>query len=137
MKKILVFIMLIFSVFCFVLVCSQDFCYAFETKVETDHSINQKPSKENFDLTETQKIQTWTKEIKKSEILKFLIRNKIKITSISNIKQEKNENGETVFLIVGGKKIDFDLIATHFNLTTKKISKIEIKSDKIIIIGIY
>ena len=89
-------------------------------------SFGQKNQKQTF----------WKKEIKKSDILKFLTSQKIGLASLSNIEPEINENGETESLVVGGKKIKFEILKNEFDLKSNKISNIETLSNSVIITGL-
>lgn len=77
----------------------------------------------------------WTKDILKTDILKFLINKNISISSISNIKHQTNENGETESLSIGGKIIPFEEIKKQFNLKSNKINNIQINGNTVTITG--
>lgn len=89
-------------------------------------SFGQKNPKQTF----------WKKEIQKSDILKFLTSQKLSLASLSNIEPETNDNGETESLVVGGKKINFEILKNEFNLKSNKISNIENLSNSVIITGL-
>ena len=89
---------------------------------------------ENFKI-ENQKEETWVKEIKKGDILKFLNKNKIKLSSTSNIKPEKDEFGKTTKLNLNGKIVSFEKIMKEFNLPSNNIEYIENNLTNIKIYG--
>lgn len=89
---------------------------------------------ENFKI-ENQKEETWIKEIKKGDILKFLNKNKIKLSSTSNIKPEKDEFGKTTKLNLNGKIVSFEKIMKEFNLPSNNIEYIENNLTNIKIYG--
>ena len=51
--------------------------------------------------------EEWSSEIKKSEILSYMMKNKISLSNISDIEKLENDSGELEFLVIGGKSIPF------------------------------
>lgn len=79
--------------------------------------------------------QEWVKDIKKVEILKFLTQNNISLSSLSNIKPERDENGRTTSLNLNGKIIPFEDVMNEFEIPSNNIEKIENKKTSIKIHG--
>lgn len=80
---------------------------------------------------------SWGKEIKKSEILGYMLKNKISLSNISNVEQIVNEDNELEYLIIGGKKIPFIELKDKFNLKSNKITSVLNKNTTILIQGEY
>ena len=79
--------------------------------------------------------KSWSKSIKKHEILKFLALQGISLSSISSAKPIYDESGNLSSIEIGGKKINYSDIKEYFKLPSNKITNIENKLSEIIITG--
>ena len=95
------------------------------TKETANEILTKNESPASFEIVTDEKISAWEVEIKKSDILKFLNKNNISLSSISKIEPEINESGELVSLCVGGKNIPYLSLKEEFNLKSSKITNIE------------
>lgn len=77
----------------------------------------------------------WKKEIKKADILKYLKENNISLSNLSNIETEKQSDGRTKTLKVGGKGFDIKELINRFDIPSNNIYNIENKLSSIIIEG--
>lgn len=77
---------------------------------------------------------TWQKNIKKSDILEFALKNNVSLTSLSNI-EPVMENKKIIALKIGNKSFDYNTLAEHFGLESNIIEKISTNSTEIIIKG--
>lgn len=74
-----------------------------------------------------------SKDIKKSEILSFLKKQKIKLSNISNISPKFDENKNLTGIEIGGKFISFNDLQSEFGLESNKITNIKTSLSKITI----
>ena len=77
---------------------------------------------------------TWQKNIKKSDILEFALKNNVSLTSLSNI-EPVMENEKIIALKIGNKSFNYNTLAEHFGLESNIIEKISTNSTEIIIKG--
>lgn len=77
----------------------------------------------------------WSREIKKSELLKFLSNNNISLSNISSIEVEKTDDGCVSSIIIGGKVFDYGSIASEFNLPSNKITNISSSISSVLVEG--
>lgn len=94
--------------------------------IETDKKITISKSKPS---------KVWSKNISKSNILKFISKNNISISSIKNIREIKNDDGTLKSIIIGQKEIPYKTLEKEFDLNSNKITSIENQSSSITIIG--
>lgn len=104
-----------------------------ETENQILDSENQ-TQKNKIEIT-TKEEESWVKEIKKVDILKFLTKNKINLTSTKNISPEKDEFGKTKNLNLNGKIVSFEKIKKEFDLPSNNIEYIENNKTNIKIHG--
>lgn len=100
-----------------------------------DSSINLKTNKKISLYENKGDNHTWSKEIKKSELLKFLKKNNISLSSLSGLSITSDENGNVSRLSVGGKTFNFSDLAEEFELESTKITNIYKTKSSIIIEG--
>ena len=79
--------------------------------------------------------EEWNTEIKKSEILTYMIKNRISLSNISDIEQIKNNDNELEYLVVGGKSIPFSTLKENFHLKSNKITSVKNNNSSILITG--
>ena len=107
---------------------------------ETSGEILSKENNSNDSVTiyieDESEPEEWTKEIKKVEILKYLKKKDISLSSISNIKNKTNDNGRTQKIIVGGKEINYNEIMKEFDIPSNNLKSITNNISSITIIGI-
>lgn len=93
---------------------------------------------ENDDLIElsfkNNENYTWQKNIKKSELLEFALKNNISLSSISSV-EPVSENEKIVGLKIGKKYFDYQTLAKHFDLQSNQITNISSQKDEILISG--
>lgn len=77
----------------------------------------------------------WNKEIKKSEILKFLKNKNIRLANIASTRIIKNKNGQAEALEIGNNIIDIDELVKEFSLESSKITNFNITKSSILIQG--
>lgn len=77
---------------------------------------------------------TWQKNIKKSEILEFALKNKISLANISSV-EPVTENDKVIGLKIGKKFIDYKQLADEFCLQSNQITNISSNKSEIIITG--
>ena len=76
----------------------------------------------------------WQKNIKKSKILEFALKNKINLTNISDI-EPVFENEKVKGINIGGKFFDYQMLITEFRLESNTIENIETTKSEVIIKG--
>lgn len=76
----------------------------------------------------------WQKNLKKSKILEFALKNKINLTNISDI-DPIIENDKVVGLNIANKYFDYNILAKEFGLESNVIENIENNKSEIIIKG--
>ena len=76
----------------------------------------------------------WQKNIKKSKILEFALKNKINLTNISDI-EPVFENEKVKGINIGGKFFDYQMLITEFGLESNTIENIETTKSEVIIKG--
>lgn len=76
----------------------------------------------------------WQKNIKKSKILEFALKNKIKLTNISDF-EPVFENEKVKGINIGGKFFDYQMLITEFGLESNTIENIETTKSEVIIKG--
>lgn len=93
---------------------------------------------ENNDLIEISLNNTddyiWQKNIRKSDILDFALKNNISLTNLSNIETISN-NGKVVSLKIGDKVFDYQILSKQFNLESNQITSISSTKNDVIING--
>lgn len=77
---------------------------------------------------------TWQKNIKKSDILEFALKNNISLTNISNV-EPVFENDKIKALKIGNKTFDYSKLASQFGLESNNIEKITTNKTEIIVKG--
>lgn len=77
---------------------------------------------------------TWQKTIKKSKLLEFAFKNKINLTSISEV-EPIIDNGKVVGLNIGKKYFEYETLSKEFGLESNTIESIESNKKEIIIKG--
>lgn len=77
---------------------------------------------------------TWQKNIKKSELLEFALKNNVSLASISSI-EPISENEKIVGLKIGKKYFDYKSLAKEFNLQSNQIINISSQKDEILVTG--
>lgn len=77
---------------------------------------------------------SWAKTIKKSKLLEFALKNKISLTSLSNIKPVI-QDGKVKSLNIGNKQFDYEILAKEFGLESNVIENIEDNKKEIVIKG--
>lgn len=77
---------------------------------------------------------TWQKTIKKSKLLEFAFKNKINLTSISEV-EPIIDNGKVVGLNIGKKYFEYETLSKEFGLESNTIENIESNKKEIIIKG--
>lgn len=78
---------------------------------------------------------TWTNEIKKADILRYMQNNGIYLSNISNINIIADEDGNLLSLNIAGKEIPYDSLSENFNLKSNKIKNIQEKTTSIVVTG--
>ena len=76
----------------------------------------------------------WQKNIKKSEILEFALKNNLSLSSLSDIKPVI-EDEKVIGLNIGKKYFDYSTLAKHFNLNSNNIKDIQSNKSEVIIKG--
>ena len=103
-------------------------------KETANETIEKDKNKKRIDyVLDSQK--EWTKEIKKSEILKFLKTKNISLSNISNISPQYLSDGSFDHLLIGGKKITYSELSNNFDLPSNKVINIKNNISSITIIG--
>lgn len=77
---------------------------------------------------------TWQKNIKKSDVLEFALKNNISLTNISNV-EPVFENDKIKALKIGNKTFDYSELASQFGLESNNIEKITTNKTEIIVKG--
>lgn len=77
---------------------------------------------------------SWQKTIKKSKLLEFAFKNKINLTSISEV-EPIIDNGKVVGLNIGKKYFEYETLSKEFGLESNTIENIESNKKEIIIKG--
>lgn len=77
---------------------------------------------------------SWQKTIKKSKLLEFALKNKISLTSLSNI-DPVIQNGKVTSLNIGNKQFEYELLAKEFGLESNIIENITDNKKEIVIKG--
>lgn len=76
----------------------------------------------------------WQKNIKKSKLLEFALKNGVSLTNVKNISPEL-ENDKVVGLKVGNKYFDYQTLANEFGLESNIIENISESKTEILITG--
>ncbi len=77
----------------------------------------------------------WKKEIKKTELLKFLSKNNISIANLSKLEINKNDDGTLNNLSIGGKNFSYEMLSSEFNFDSNNIYNISNNKHSIIVEG--
>ncbi len=77
---------------------------------------------------------TWQKNIKKSKLLEFALKNNINLSNISNI-EPVLDSKKVKGLNIGNKYFDYETLAKEFELESNEIEKIEENKKEIVIKG--
>lgn len=77
----------------------------------------------------------WTKEIKKSDLLKNLASNEIYLTSVSKIEPVNTNQIKTTSFDINEKNISFEELNNFYNFKSDYITGVEISKDSILISG--
>lgn len=103
--------------------------------VTISSSIKDNILSDNYIITSTVPEKNWKLDIKKTDILKFLKKKKLSLSSIASISETKNKDGNIISINMGGKQIDFCEIEKEFNLPSNKITKINNNKQSISVEG--
>lgn len=77
---------------------------------------------------------TWQKNIKKSELLEFALKNNISLTNISSF-EPVYENEKIIGIKLGKKYFDYQTLAKEFNLQSNQITNISSQKNEFLITG--
>lgn len=84
----------------------------------------------NFEIFET-----WEKQIKKYDILKYLSNKGISLANLSDIEKITDENGNLIALVVGGKTISFEELKKEFKIPTNNVTDLKINKSDVVLTG--
>lgn len=88
-----------------------------------------------YKITNNEPEKRWSKEIKKTDILKYLNKKHLSLSSISNIKEYRDKDNSITYLDIGGKKLDFGTVMKDFDLPSGKVDIIKNKKSSLIVEG--
>lgn len=106
-----------------------------QTFINNNLSNNNLEDSNNLSILGASSEDEWQVVVKKSDILKYLSKNNISISNISNLKTNFSDDGHLQSITIAGKTISYSELRSVFNIKSSKITDIQNKSTVIIIRG--